>query len=517
MPPDAKAPKGNACAIVVTYQPDALIIDRLGIVLAQFPRVIVVDNASDETKQALLMTLAAEQKISLIVNQANLGIAKALNQGMAQALLEGFSWAVTLDQDSEVFPDMLETLLRVNDQCGFDKVFVGGNYENVNKKRNFVDCETGGKGFLERKTLITSGTLMPLQMAAALGGFREDYIDSVDHEFCLRARANGFKILITCKPIMRQRIGSTIEASPWLSNFASFNHSPLRKFYIARNTLVTAREYCGREPAWALRQGWRLLSDFGSILVFEAGKYRKAKAFLLGIVSGIRGNMGPLTAEQRKFLGFIDHERSQDTGVDTQASAASSYVKLLKRLLVKLHLKPNLGSRYAHRNQAYRLLSGRGLEVGALHCPAKLPEYCSVEYCDAHSKADSAKLFPEIEYGLLVEVDYLVNLDEDRLANRVKPLYDFVIMNHVIEHVANPLSVLEQLFTVVRPGGYVLVSAPDKWYTFDKPRQLTTFHHLYDEYQKGVTAVDDEHYLDFIRHTAPEDSSQAMPSAWRQR
>ena len=180
------------------------------------------------------------------------------------------------------------------------------------------------------------------------------------------------------------------------------------------------------------------------------------------------------------------------------------YVKLLKRLLVKLHLRPQTGSRYVHRNQAYRLLSGRGLEVGALHCPANLPKNCAVEYCDAHSKADSAKLFPEIEHGLLVEVDYLVNLDEDRLADKVKPSYDFVIMNHVIEHVANPLSVLEQLFTVIRPGGYVLVSAPDKRYTFDKPRQLTTFHHLYDEYQKGITVVDDEHYLDFIRHTAPE-------------
>ena len=304
MTSDVKATKGNTCAIVVTYHPDALIVDRLCIVLAQFPRVIIVDNGSDETKQAMLMAFAAEQEIFLVVNQANLGIAKALNQGMAQALLEGFSWAVTLDQDSEIFSDMLETLLAVNAECGFDKVLVGGNYENVNKKKNFVDCDTGDKGFLERKTLITSGTLIPLRLATNIGGFREDYfIDSVDHEFCLRARANGFKILITCKPVMRQRIGATIEASAWLSNFASFNHSPLRKFYIARNTLVTAREYCAREPAWALRQGWRLLSDFGSILVFETDKYRKAKAFLLGIVDGIKGKMGPLTDEQRKSLG----------------------------------------------------------------------------------------------------------------------------------------------------------------------------------------------------------------------
>ncbi len=139
-----------------------------------------------------------------------------------------------------------------------------------------------------------------------------------------------------------------------------------------------------------------------------------------------------------------------------------------------------------------------------MHCPASVPEHCTMEYCDALSKEQSAKLFPEIESALLVDVDYIVNLDAEVLTTHVKPLYDFVIMNHVIEHVANPLSVLEQLLAVTRPDGSVLVSAPDKRFSFDKHRELTTIHHLFDEYQQAVTFVDDEHYLDFIRHTAPE-------------
>ncbi len=187
-----------------------------------------------------------------------------------------------------------------------------------------------------------------------------------------------------------------------------------------------------------------------------------------------------------------------------RALGLASFVKWLKKVLVGLKLWPRDGFRHKHRKQAYQLLSGRGLEIGALHFPANLPATCKIEYCDANSKQDSEKLFPELDSNLLVDVDYIVNLDEERLFPKVKPPYDFVIMNHVIEHVANPLSVLEQLFEVLGPGGLLIIAAPDKEFTFDKPRQLTSFSHLLDEYKRGVSFVEDDHYLDFIRHTAPE-------------
>lgn len=177
--------------------------------------------------------------------------------------------------------------------------------------------------------------------------------------------------------------------------------------------------------------------------------------------------------------------------------------KRFKQLLIRIRLWPKTGIGYSHRIRAYKLLSGRGLEIGALNCPAIVPVGCIVQYCDAHSKEDSARLFPEIESRSLVNVAYLVNLDEEKLSSKVKPPYDFVIMNHVIEHVANPIAVLQELCAVVRPGGLVIVSAPDKEFTFDKPRLLTPFKHLLDEYHDSISYVDDDHYLDFIRYTSP--------------
>lgn len=69
------------------------------------------------------------------------------------------------------------------------QVLIGGNYWNTHAQRHFLHARRALL-FRERKTLITSGMLIPLSLFGKIGMFREDYfIDSVDHEFCLRARA----------------------------------------------------------------------------------------------------------------------------------------------------------------------------------------------------------------------------------------------------------------------------------------------------------------------------------------
>ena len=67
--------------------------------------------------------------------------------------------------------------------------------------------------------------------------------------------------------------------------------------------------------------------------------------------------------------------------------------------------------RLRHRKIAYKKLTGRGLEIGAMHHPAKLDSSCKVEYCDVISAADAVKHFPEVGKVKFVEVDHLINLD----------------------------------------------------------------------------------------------------------
>lgn len=153
-----------------------------------------------------------------------------------------------------------------------------------------------------------------------------------------------------------------------------------------------------------------------------------------------------------------------------------------------------------HREEGYTLLSGKGIEIGAFGEPAKLPNSCQVSYFDAIDPQTASMRFPEIQSSDLVSVDIIGDIDKRDLRKLAANSQDFLVANHVIEHVACPIAMIEDMFYVLRPGGRIALAAPDKRYTFDKERSLTTFEHLETEYIDGVDEVDDEHYLDFLRH-----------------
>jgi len=156
-----------------------------------------------------------------------------------------------------------------------------------------------------------------------------------------------------------------------------------------------------------------------------------------------------------------------------------------------------------HRGKGYGLLRGNGLEIGALHQPAPVPKDCTVEYCDAYSKEELTDIYPELPPEAILEVHHVCDLDKDGLAPFRDRPFDFVIANHVLEHVANPIRSLEEIFRVTRRKGLVVLSVPDQDYASDKNRELTSFDHLLDEYRRRVTVVTDEHYIDFLRQTYP--------------
>jgi SAM-dependent methyltransferase len=155
------------------------------------------------------------------------------------------------------------------------------------------------------------------------------------------------------------------------------------------------------------------------------------------------------------------------------------------------------------RTPGYALLRGHGLEIGALHQPAKIPEHCTIEYCDAITREQAIRIFHEIPAEYFVNPTYLCDLDQGELRQFVDQQFDFVILCHVIEHVANPINVIGELFRIVKPGGHVVIACPDKRYTFDKDRDLTSFMHLVLEYHQQVDTVTDEHYRDYLAGAHP--------------
>jgi SAM-dependent methyltransferase len=157
-----------------------------------------------------------------------------------------------------------------------------------------------------------------------------------------------------------------------------------------------------------------------------------------------------------------------------------------------------------HRSDGYKFLKGYGLDIGALYNPIPLLPGCQIEYCDVVTKEQALKAFPELDIDDLVDIQYICDLNKDGLTIFEDNKFDFVILSHVIEHVANPIYVISELFRITRPGGCVLIAAPDKNYTFDRDRALTPNAHLVEEYKENVTEITDVHYVDYLRSVRPE-------------
>lgn len=282
----------EVCAVVVAFHPDDEFELRLINVLAQIGALVVVDNTPPEVRRrSIAMPAEANKPVRLIENTYNLGVATALNQGLVQALEWNFGWLLTLDQDSHCYPDMVRTLLRVHAACVPTVAVIGGNYFDSRNGKTKVPIGADGE-FLDQKTVITSGCLVDTNFSKTIGGFREDYfIDQLDREFCLRARANGGQVVISRKPVMRHSVGEA--GGIWLPLFGHLpNHSPMRKYYVARNSLVTIAIYWRREPMWCLVRGSRLFLGFFLMALLERQKLDKTMAFFFGIADGISGKMG---------------------------------------------------------------------------------------------------------------------------------------------------------------------------------------------------------------------------------
>jgi len=143
-------------------------------------------------------------------------------------------------------------------------------------------------------------------------------------------------------------------------------------------------------------------------------------------------------------------------------------------------------------------LKGNGLEIGAMSSPLIPLHSNEIIYLDRCSKEDSLNLFPELN-GKLVDVNLIFNIENIEL-NKIGE-FDFIIANHVLEHVENPISVFKGLFDNLKPNGKLFLALPDKRFTFDIGREITDLNHLIDEYENGFEKNRMEHYYDFVKNT----------------
>jgi SAM-dependent methyltransferase len=121
-----------------------------------------------------------------------------------------------------------------------------------------------------------------------------------------------------------------------------------------------------------------------------------------------------------------------------------------------------------------------GLEIGPLDKPLvqRVPGR-SIYYCDyaprevlrTKSSAD-----PNVRIDNIPEIDFVTT--QIRAEVFGGKTFDYVLASHVIEHVPDMLGWLGQLLLVLNPGGRIVLAVPDRRYTFDYLRPLSTLGQL---------------------------------------
>lgn len=152
--------------------------------------------------------------------------------------------------------------------------------------------------------------------------------------------------------------------------------------------------------------------------------------------------------------------------------------------------------RFDRKALASVYLRGRGIEIGALHAPLKVPRSAKVHYIDRLTVPELRRHYPELKSYKLVEAD---TIDDGETLGTIKDAsQDFVIANHFLEHCENPIKAVTNFFRILREGGILYLAVPDKRFTFDKKRAVTSFDHLVRDYEKGPHASREEHLKDWV-------------------
>ncbi|MGQ4649221.1 methyltransferase domain-containing protein [Lyngbya aestuarii] len=161
------------------------------------------------------------------------------------------------------------------------------------------------------------------------------------------------------------------------------------------------------------------------------------------------------------------------------------------------------------RQIAKYYLSGKGIEIGPLHSPLDVPNNAKVSYVDRMSVADLRKQYRELVNYELVEIDIID--DGETLSSIANESMDFVIANHMIEHCQDPIGTLKSWLRVLKNDGILYIAVPDKRYTFDQARPVTSLEHLIRDHTEGSEWSMYSHFEEWTRlvNKVPEEQVAA--------
>ncbi len=298
--------KHSVAAVVVTHEPDPTRLKQvLEALHRQVQRIWVVDNHSRHCQ--LLRSLGKVlPRLEFLPLAANLGVASALNVGIEKALSEDLEFVLLMDQDSIAADTMVERLIasyRKLVQEGKRVAAIGPlqrdcNTGSLSRYIRFsrwrikqVPCLQDGSP-LWVDHLITSGTLIPCQVLRNIGLMETGlFIDYVDTEWVLRAKAHGYTVYGDGVAILEHNLGEYRIKLWFLRHREIAIHKPFRYYYIFRNSLkLNRRAYMPQ--TWRRINTLRLTGYILFTMLFHPKRLTVMRMIYRGIRDGRRDVAG---------------------------------------------------------------------------------------------------------------------------------------------------------------------------------------------------------------------------------
>ena len=139
-------------------------------------------------------------------------------------------------------------------------------------------------------------------------------------------------------------------------------------------------------------------------------------------------------------------------------------------------------------------LFGSGVEIGAFTQPTDLPPDRHVTFFDRFGPARLRTIYNESWCRPLIEPDVVG--EAATLEGLADAGYDFLIANHVLEHLEDAIGFLGRVADKLKAGGRAMIAVPDMRYGDDRIRALTPFEHLVADHEQGPECSRFDHYLE---------------------
>lgn len=268
---------------IVTYNPEiSRLKENLESIIHQVDIVVIWDNGSTNIREIEKLYLL-ENKLLVIRDGVNKGIAHGLNQICRWGYNNGYQWVLTLDQDSVCPEQLIDKLYRFseNDNVAIISPRIVYRYnESISKKKNIGDIANFAESV---DWVITSASLTRISSWKEIGGFDDRlFIDKVDYDFCYRLKQSGYLILRVNDVALLHELGNMNCKRIGHRIIHVTNHQPIRYYYMSRNTIFLKKKLGYGTPTLDI------LKIIFKVTLYEGKKADKLKAIIRGILDGTK-------------------------------------------------------------------------------------------------------------------------------------------------------------------------------------------------------------------------------------